>query len=55
MRGRPNPDLETETLFPSGHCESRIKAGQGACLHAEVTVFIQMMLWRYGTQAWQSH
>jgi hypothetical protein len=18
----PNPDLETETLFPSGHCES---------------------------------
>jgi hypothetical protein len=28
----PNPDIETGTLFPMGHCEHL----EGACLHAEV-------------------
>jgi hypothetical protein len=31
----PNPDLETETRSPMGHCEHL----QGACLHAEVLSF----------------
>jgi hypothetical protein len=41
----PNPDLETGTLFPSGHCESCQKRDKvRACA-----------LKRSGAQAWQSH
>jgi hypothetical protein len=61
----PNSDLEKGSSFSTRHCEHL----KGACLHAEVLVFMKQIcaqpnvparkracaLKRSGAQAWQSH